>query len=112
MRSDSSARAVSMMIGMTGGLVVGAQEPADLEAVHVRQHQVEHDEVRRLRAHAVERVATRRHSLGRIAGLLEVADDELGDVGIVFDHEDAGGHRAHSIIATDRVAALVGGRRC
>ena len=55
--SISSLFAVSMMIGTE---LCGAQAPADLEAVELRHHHVEHDEVELGLGEALERFARRR----------------------------------------------------
>ena len=79
------------------GVLVGAQQPADLEAVDVRQHQVEHDEIRRLgaRPRRARRVPTKRASVAYPA-FSRYRADEFRDVGIVLDHQDASGHFRNS----------------
>ncbi len=64
-----------------------ADPAADLHAVDVREHEVEHDERRLARLGLGERgraVGGRPH---RVAGVLEVERDEGGDRGLVLDHE-------------------------
>ena len=94
MRSDSSARAVSMMIGMAAVFALVADRPADFEAVDLRQHQVEDEQIGRARGDGRQRVAARREHLRREARLVQVARDEIGDVAVVFDDQHSGGHRA------------------
>ena len=52
---------------------------ADLDAVDVRQHQVEHDERRLLRRDMLERVGAVRRRADGVARVLEVRSDEGGD---------------------------------
>ena len=86
--SISSDLAVSMMIGTERA---GAQPPADLEAVHLRQHHVEHDEVEGLLGEARERLA----AVGRLHDLVAVAlqreRQQRLDRLLVVDEEDARG---------------------
>ena len=62
----------------------------------MRQHQIEHEQIRRLRGDRIERLASGRGALGREARLVEIAGDEFGDVRIVLDDQDACRHRRHS----------------
>jgi hypothetical protein len=69
--------------------VVRAQAPANLGAVHPREHEVEEEDVR------VEVVERRAHAdagpdePGLETVLLELVEEDIGDVGVVLDHEDA-----------------------
>ena len=80
MRSDSSARAVSMMIGIAAVCVVRPDQPADFETVDVRQHQIEHEQIRRLRGD--RRSASRPDATRSVdeARFVEIARHEFGDV--------------------------------
>ena len=98
MRSDSSARAVSMMIGMTAVLSLARRSrhtsrPSTCGSI--RSSTMRSGGFVRTLSSASRPDDT---LVGRIAGLFKVADDEFGDVGVVLDHEHAGGHRAHSIM--------------
>ena len=76
-----------------GGRVVSTNRATDFEAVHLREHEIEDEQIRRPRGDRRERLAPRRHDLRRETGLPEIARDELSDVRVVFDDEDASGHR-------------------
>ena len=77
-------------------LALRAQAPADLEAVHLRQHHVEHDEVERLLGEAGEGLA----AVGRVHDLVAVALQREGeqrlDRLLVVDEEDAGRAVGHA----------------
>ena len=64
---------------------------ADVEAVHLGQHHVEHDEVEVVLAQAVERLAAveRRHDL--VALLAQGIGQQLLNRVLVVDEQDAGG---------------------
>ena len=86
--SISSDFAVSMMIGTAER---ARMPPAHLEAVDLRQHQVEHDEVERLLGEAVERllaVAGRDHL---VAVALERERQQGLDRLLVVDEQDPRG---------------------
>ena len=59
---------------------VRPHDPANLEAVHLRQHEIQHQQIGGAAPNAFERVVARRHMVCRIACLLQVADDEFGDL--------------------------------
>ncbi len=107
MRSDSSARAVSMMIGIAAVVALPRDGAADFEAVDLRQHQVEDEQIRRPIGDRLQRVAARRQHLGRESRLLQVARDELGDVAVVFDDENA----RHDAAAPAAIPLMVTTRR-
>ena len=69
-----------------------ADRAADFEAVDLRQHQVEDHQIGWLGRNRGQRVAARRDPLGREPGFGEVMGDELCDVRIVLDDEDARRH--------------------
>ena len=85
--SSVASRAVRKMIGHPRAL--RAEALGDVEALHVRQHHVEHDQLRLERGHRRERV---RAGPGRLDGeALEAQGhgDDVDDVGLVVDDEDA-----------------------
>ena len=69
---------------------VGAQTPADLEAVDAGQHQVEHDEVGQLAARLGQTGLAVGGRDDVVVLAREMVPDELDEVGFVVDHEDAG----------------------
>src|SRR5262249_41810653 len=73
-------------------IAVSTQVPADLPAVELRQHQVEHYQVRPGRLHFVECLATIRSGLDLEPFLLEVDPGELHDIALVVDDQDRPGH--------------------
>jgi hypothetical protein len=82
--------------GVTGGQVhdrdpdaVGAQPAADLEAVEVGHHHVQHDQVGPEIPHRRQRVATRRRRGHIEADVLQRHGHQLGDVRLVVDDQDA-----------------------
>ena len=91
------------MIGT--GRALGAQAPADLEAVHPRQHHVEHDEVEGLLGEARERLA----AVGRLHDLVAVAlqreREQRLDRLLVVDEQDAGGAVGHDALQPRIVGA-------
>jgi hypothetical protein len=73
---------------------VAAQRPAHLDAVHPGQHHIQQDRVQ-------ARVTSRGQSggavvtaLGGVPGLGEVADDEVGEAGLVVDDQVVHGGQA------------------
>ena len=78
-------------------LALGAQAPADLEAVHPRQHHVEHDEIEDLLVEARERLA----AVGRLDHLVAVPLQREGEKGLdrllVVDEQDSGGAVCHDL---------------
>ena len=87
----ASPRAVSIRIGVWRAR---ADAAADLEPVHVRQHQVEDDRIERLaRGHRDAGLAASGDAHAK-SGLAEIAFHHLGEARIVFDQQDAVGHRA------------------
>jgi len=73
-----------------GGLLVRANGTADFQAVDLRQHQVQDHQIGRSFSDRDKGVASGRDEIHGEAGLLEIAADELGDIAVVFDDEDAG----------------------
>ena len=67
----------------------GAQAPADLEAVDVGQHDVEHHGVETLAVERVEAVDPGQAAFHREAGGAEIIRDHGGQAGIVIDDQDA-----------------------
>ena len=74
-------------MGMARVFGVRLEPAADLEAVHPRQHEVEHDEVRRLGARRRQGVLAAGHHGHVVALLVQVVLDELEDVPLVVDDE-------------------------
>ena len=70
------------------------QQPADLQAVHAGQHQVEDDQVRLAALRHLEGGLAVLGGLHRHAGLPQVVGDDLDDVGLVLHHEDPFAHSA------------------
>ena len=81
------SRAVRKTIGHLLALV--AQAPADLVAVEVGQHHVEHDEVGPEGAHLLERLRSRGGHADLIALEGQRGREQLGDVRLVVDDQDA-----------------------
>ncbi len=70
---------------------LGAEPPRDLEALHVRQHHVEQQQVRLEGAHRGQRVATRSGRLHPEPLEAQRHGDHVDDVRLVVDDEDAEG---------------------
>ena len=92
--SISSARAVSMMIGTERAR---AHLAAHLEAVDLREHEVEHDQVEVRLAQAVERLAPVERGHHLVALLAQGKGEQRLKRLLVVHQEDAGGLRSHSI---------------
>ena len=92
------AEALDLVLGrVTGGqeddghlLALVAQAAADLVAVEVGQHDVEHDEMRPERAHLLERLGAGARHPDLIALEGQRGGQQVGDVRLVVDDEDAG----------------------
>src|SRR4051794_13099551 len=80
---------------------LGAQPPGDLEALHVGQHHVEHDEVGAERVHRRERARAGAGRLHVIAVEAQGHRDDVDDVRLVVDdqHTVRGGHAAHTFLS-------------
>ena len=65
-----------------------AHAAADLEPVHVRQVEVEHDEGGRLRGDRIEGGAAGADGLHVVAGVLQIEGDERRDRRLVLDDQD------------------------
>ncbi len=94
--------------------LVAAELGDELEAVHLRHHQVEQDDARRDVAQALERHLSVLRLHDRVALRLEHAPEELPEPGVVVHDE----HRAvapvllqhrHQAVAVDRLGEIVGG---
>ena len=75
------------MIGVPGAL--GAEPARDLEALHVGQHHVEHDQVGAERGDRGERVRARAGGLHGEALEAQGHRDDIDDVRLVVDDEHA-----------------------
>jgi hypothetical protein len=85
-----------MMIGMAAVASLPAHHAAHLETVDMRQHQVEHDQLRRPDGDRLQRFAARCCALGDKPRLVEISRHEFGDIRIVLDDQDARRHERHS----------------
>ena len=65
-----------------------------------RQHEIEHDEIRRLRAHLPESCRSIRRDVDVVAFDLEIVAKASRQIAIVFDHENAC-HRRTSTSTVD-----------
>src|SRR5690606_92740 len=63
----------------------GAEFATDIIAVHVRQHDVEHDQVRKLLARHGEGIPTTRSDLHFVALPAEVNAQHVGYIKVIFD---------------------------
>ena len=80
---------------MIGTLAVGPQHPADVEAVDLRHHHVEHQQVRAAPAGLVDRGPPVVHDDGQMPLPLEIPPDQLRLLQVVFGDEDPGWHVPH-----------------
>ena len=82
---------------------------ADLDPVDVRQHQVEHDQRRRVRGGLADRVRAVRRRPHGVPGVAQVERDEGGDRAFVLDDQDGrdgGGHAQEPLPKESLVAPL------
>jgi hypothetical protein len=79
--------------GHVAGLGLALEPPADLQAVHRRQHEVENDQIRRLTTGGLERLLAAAHAVDAVALLREVVAHELEQILLVVDDEDQGGRQ-------------------
>ena len=86
--SEEVSRAVRKMTGTS--LPSRAEPAADLEAVHVRQHHVEHDQVGRAGVRLPQRLLPGGRGGHRAAVELQRDLDQLADVRLVVDDEHLG----------------------
>ena len=75
--------------GDAARLEITLEPAAYLQPVHTREHEIEHDDVRHLRARRREGVLASLHDGHLIARFVEVVRDELEDVPLVVDDEHA-----------------------
>src|SRR5439155_23000138 len=75
------------------GARVRTKLAAHFEAVELRQHQVEHDEIRRAGADLAKRGSTAARRATAEALALQVEHDQAPDVGFGFDDENVATHR-------------------
>jgi len=62
-----------------------------VESVHPRQHEIEHDQIRRFGRHVRQHGGSRRERVDRVLGSLKRVPEQPRDIGIVFDDQ----HAAH-----------------
>ena len=86
---------------------VGAQPPGHLEAVEVGQHHVEDHEVRTIRLDLGESGASGIGGRYLEALVAQRRRDEVGDVRLVVDNEDAAGSSAHFTIMLLRAEKIL-----
>ncbi|MNZ70152.1 hypothetical protein D3C78_884770 [compost metagenome] len=67
-----------------------AQQAAHLQAVEARQHQVEDHQVRRREPRTLAHLIATADHADLIAVAFEVAGNQLGERGVVFDQENVG----------------------
>ena len=89
------------------GLALGAQAPADLEAVHARQHHVEDDQVEDLLVEARERFSAVRRLHHFVPIALEREGKKCLDRLLVVDEKDSGSPVCHDLCKN----RIVGGAR-
>jgi hypothetical protein len=70
---------------------MGATPPDELPAIHVRQHEIEHDRVGWFALHHAQRGSTVPGDQHAIACIFERRRYHRGDRGLVFDHHDGVG---------------------
>ena len=87
MRSLSSPRAVSMMIGTCGGGGPSSQAAADLDPADALDHPVEHDQVGRALRGEKQRLVTVGGADDFIAFAGEMPDQQIGEGAIVLDQQ-------------------------
>jgi hypothetical protein len=75
--------------------VLGAEPLGDVEALHVGEHDVEHDQVRIERADGGDRAGARARRLHREALEAQRHGHHVDDVRLVVDHEHAVGGGGH-----------------
>ncbi|MCY1381756.1 hypothetical protein D9M69_697060 [compost metagenome] len=69
---------------------VRAQQATDLQAVEARQHQVEDHQVGRIDPRALAHVIASADHTDGITVAFQVAGNQFGERGVVFDQEDVG----------------------
>ncbi len=89
-----------------GGPRLAAHDPADLKTVHLRQHQVEHQQVGRTIRERLERLPPGGQEFGGKPRLLQITLDELRDVPIVLDDEDPCAHVVAGPAATPLMVTI------
>ena len=104
MRCTSLERALVMMMGVARH---AARALADLQAVHARQHQVQHQRVPAAPFQPAHAFMTVGGMLDRVAFVAQHAQ-QFGDVGVVLDDQHAAGG-FHGARAMD--SAIVANRR-
>jgi len=75
---------------------MASQDLADLQAVHLRQHEIEDDERWRVLTRFLERLGAVFGTDDLKASAAQVELDQLDDVRLVLDHQDFGFHKCAS----------------
>jgi len=70
-------------------LTIGSNACLQIESVRVRQHDVEHDQIRRQIPHRGKRARSVRRGANLEPLVPQSGRDELGDVRLVVHHQDA-----------------------
>lgn len=78
-----------------GGVCVSRDFLPDYDTTDVRQHQIEHDEIRWFRIEAPERVQTDRDVVHVEASQRECGPIKPPEISIVFDHKNRRGRSSH-----------------
>jgi hypothetical protein len=78
------------MTSGTGGRRIALQDAGELQPVESWQHEIEHDQRRRMSADGVEGGVAARLHVDLVAGLLEVEAQHLREIGLVLDDADQG----------------------
>src|SRR5688572_26079645 len=85
---------------------------ADLVAVELRHHDVQHDEVRLLGLHPLERLLSVQRRDHFVALHPQAEIEDVDDVDLIVDHEDLSlGHPAHLLVRSYRLRQAASGVR-
>src|SRR5712692_5201071 len=75
--------------------LIGAKAPANLDAVHIRQQDVQHHQIGGLAAKVLETLFATKKSFDLKALFNKVVADQVDDVLLIFDDDNAGLHARH-----------------
>ena len=93
MRSTSALLAVTTRIGSLAVSGLRSHPAADLEPRHLRQHQIEHQQIRRAASNPIERLGAVARLFDREALLRQIVAQQFADVGLVLDDAEPSGGR-------------------